>query len=192
MEWEILGRQEVYRGFFRLERLKLRHALFQGGSSAVLTRELIRNKDAVAVLPYDPGRRRLVLVEQFRTGAITHERSPWLLEIVAGLVDAGETPESVARRELIEETGCHPENLRRIMSFYPSAGGLSERVYLFLATVDSSQVKRYCGVSEEGEDIRTSVIPIEEAYALLESDRIVSANALLGMQWLKLHIDRME
>ncbi|MDQ4148157.1 MAG: NUDIX domain-containing protein, partial [Pseudomonadota bacterium] len=131
MKWEILDRKLVYRGFFQLEVLQLKHRLYDGGWSPVLQRELFRRSDGVAVLPYDPVRDDILLIEQFRTGAIESQPNPWLVEIVAGLVEPGEHREAVAHREAREETGCKLLDLLHVMDYYSSPGGFSERVSLY-------------------------------------------------------------
>ena len=102
---EIVDRELCYQGFFRLERVRLRHSLHRGGMSPVLVRETLEKGDVVAVLPYDPVADTVVMIEQFRVGAIGAPRGAWLLEIVAGLMEPGEQPDDVARREATEEAG---------------------------------------------------------------------------------------
>ena len=102
---EIVDRELCYQGFFRLERVRLRHSLHRGGMSPVLVRETLEKGDVVAVLPYDPVADAVVMIEQFRVGAIGAPRGAWLLEIVAGLMEPGEQPDDVARREATEEAG---------------------------------------------------------------------------------------
>jgi ADP-ribose pyrophosphatase len=103
---EVLSRETAYRGFFSLEKLTLRHGLFGGGMSPPITRELIEKGDVSAVLLYDPALDRVVLIEQFRVGALRDPDGPWMMEVVAGLIEAGESAEDVARREAMEEAGC--------------------------------------------------------------------------------------
>ena len=106
MKWKILNKVRNYDGHFKVDQLVLQHELFAGGMSKDLVRERVARKNAVAVLPYDPVRDEVVLVEQFRVGALKNDDNPWLIEIIAGLVEDGEEYEEVAIREAIEEANC--------------------------------------------------------------------------------------
>ena len=187
MKWEILDTSLCYQGFFRVDKLRLRHSLFAGGQSEVLVRELVQRSDAVAVLPYDPTTDRVILIEQFRTGAIGGPMGPWLLEIVAGLIDPGERAETAAMRETREETGCVPVALHHLYDYYSTPGGFKERVSLYVARVDASQASGIHGQSDEGEDIRIRVVGADEAIGLMESGLIASAQPIVALQWLRLN-----
>ena len=188
---EILQQQSVYSGFFRLERYTIKHTLFAGGWSRPISRELFRRNDCVAVLLYDPQRDAVVMLEQFRIGAILHEHEPWLLEIVAGAIEEGETAREVACRESLEEAGCEVLELEEIMQFYTTPGGSSERITLYYAQVDSSQLGGVHGLVAEDEDILVSVIPAEQVFQLLTERKIVSAIPILALQWLYIHRSRL-
>lgn len=185
--FEILGKEIGYQGFFRLERYRLRHTLFQGGWGGELTRELLERGHAAAVLLYDPERDGVVLIEQFRIGALDAPGGPWLLEIVAGIMDEGETPEAVARREAMEEAGCPVLDLIPVCEYLVSPGGTSERIMVYCGRVDASKADGIHGLAEEGEDIRVQVVPYAEALAMLHSGRINSASPIIALQWLALH-----
>ncbi|MFP5344558.1 MAG: ADP-ribose diphosphatase [Gammaproteobacteria bacterium] len=189
--YEIIGREVCYQGFFRLERYRLRHGLFSGGVSRVLTRELFERGHAAAVLPYDPERDAVVLIEQFRIGALEDAHGPWLLEIVAGVMEQGESAEDLARREAVEEAGCTIQGLLPVCDFLVSPGGTSERISLFCGRVDSRQASGVHGVHEEGEDIMAHVVPFAEAMRWLEQGRIRSASPIIALQWLALHRDEL-
>src|SRR5690606_28411249 len=117
---EIIQRDRCFSGFYNLDRFRLRHRLFRGGMGAEIERELFVRHDAVCVLPYDPQRDEVVLVEQFRMGAMARGDSPWLVETVAGLIDKDEQPEEVARREAVEEAGLEIGELWPVTAYYPS------------------------------------------------------------------------
>lgn len=187
---EILERDTVYDGFFRLDRYCLRHRLFRGEMSPVLTRELFERGHAVAVLPYDPVRDEVVLLEQFRIGAI-HDPNPWLREIVAGIIEPGETPEAVARREMMEEAGCELLGFEPIQTYYVSPGGTSETVSLFCGRVDATGLGGLHGLEEEVEDIRVRPVSFAEAMALLGAGEINSAAPIIALQWLSMNRDRL-
>lgn len=187
---EVLTEEAVHDGFFPVRRLRLRHRLFAGGWSRPLQRELILRRDAVGLLPYDPVRDCVVLVEQFRVGALRDPESPWLLELVAGLVEPNETLEAVALREAQEEAGLQVMALERIAAYYSSPGGSSERFTAFCGRVDAGQGGLF-GLAEEGEDIRSQVIPVAELDAWLDQGRIRNVHTFAAVQWLLRHCERL-
>ena len=126
----ILASETAYDGHFQLRKLTLQHRCFGGGWSQPLVRELFERGDAVGVLPYDPINDSLVLIEQFRPGAIRGDASPWMLELIAGVVEPGESDEEVVHREAMEEAGCELSQLLPIASLLPSAGACAEQVRL--------------------------------------------------------------
>ncbi len=189
--WQILDKRVCHDGFFRLERYRLRHELFAGGWSGELVRELLERGHAVAVLLYDPGREQVVMVEQFRIGAMASGEHAWMLEVVAGIVEADEDPQEVARRESREEAGCTVEALIPISRFIPSSGGCSEHVTLYCGRVDAAKADGVHGLAHEGEDIRVRVMPVAEALALLEDGTVLSAMTLIALQWLALNRSRL-
>ncbi len=189
--FEIVDRKILYDGFFKLEKYRLRHTLFQGGWSQELERELFRRGNCVAVLLYDPLRDEVVLIEQFRVGAILQPQPAWLLEIVAGAIEEGETAEQVAIREAKEEAGCELLELRPIQSFYTTPGGSSEWLSLFYGRVDTRGVGGIHGLDHEDEDIKVSAIKFDEVYRMLEQGKIVSAIPLVALQWLYIHRDKL-
>lgn len=191
-QFEVLDKVIGYSGFFRMEKYRLRHELFSGGWSPAITRECLERGHAVAVLPYDPERDQIVLLEQFRVGALDFPGGPWLLEIVAGIMDEpDETPEDVARRETVEEAGCELLDLVPICHYLVSPGGTSESITLFCGRVNADQVGGIRGMVDEHEDIRLHVVSRSEALDLLDSGRINSAAPIIALQWLKLNHPRL-
>jgi ADP-ribose pyrophosphatase len=189
---EVETREVCHDGVFRLERYRLRHALFRGGMSALLTRELFERGHAVAVLPYDPRADAVVLIEQFRVGALERAAGPWLVEIVAGVIDGDEAPEAVARREAVEEAGVQLGRLEKICRFYVSPGGTSESIHLFCGEVDASLADGVHGLADEGEDIRVFSETTDTALARLERGEIDSASPVIALQWLALNRARLQ
>lgn len=181
---ELQERRCLYQGFFRLEAIHLRHRLFQGGWSESMVREVHQRHDAVGVLLYDPERDAVVLVEQFRAGAIDDPVSPWKLEAVAGLVERGESVADVARRESREEAGCEVGELIELHTYYPSPGACNERVTLLCGLVDSRGVGGVHGLDEEHEDIRVHVLSFARAWELLQAGRLDNAMCLIAFHWL--------
>jgi ADP-ribose pyrophosphatase len=184
---QIIEREACFRGFYSLDRLHLRHLQFSGEMGPTLSRELFIRHDAVCVLPYDPQRDEVVLIEQFRVGAMGKSASPWLLELVAGLIDTDEQPEQVALREAVEEANLTLTSLWPITQYFPSPGGSDERVYLYLGRCDSLGAGGVHGLAEEGEDIRVHVLPLEDALDAVKDGRINNAASIIALQWLALN-----
>lgn len=188
---DIQNRELVFDGFFKVERLSLRHRRFAGGWSRVFQRELFVRPDATCVLLYDPDRDQIVLVEQFRAGALGREQSPWLLELVAGIHDKIEDPEAVARREAEEEAGLTVGEMEPILSYLVSPGGSDELVHLYCGRVDASRAGGIHGLDEEDEDIRVQVYPALEAISLIGSGAVNNAAALIALQWFAQQRERV-
>jgi len=185
--FRIVQREPLHQGFFRVERLILQHELFAGGMCPPLDREVLDRGHAVVVLPVDPLRDEVVLVEQFRTGALEDPHGPWLLEAVAGIVEPGESHEAVAHREGMEEAGLSFLELLPVGEIYTSPGGTTERVMIYCGRVDSSQAGGLHGVDHEHEDIRVHVCDRQAALTMLGRGEIRSAPTFIALQWLALH-----
>jgi ADP-ribose pyrophosphatase len=188
---EIAEHRVAFQGHYRIEQFTLRHRTFAGGWSPTLHREMLERGSAAALLPYDPRADTVVLLEQFRIGPFGQGDAPWILEIVAGLVEPGETPEEVAKREAQEEAGLAVGRMAPVAAYYPSPGVSSEFVTLFCGEVDSRQAPAQGGLAEEGEDIKISVWPYAEMLAALESGHFRNAITLIALQWLALNRDRL-
>lgn len=184
---QIIEREACFRGFYSLDRLRLRHLQFSGEMGPMLSRELFIRHDAVCVLPYDPQRDEVVLIEQFRVGAMGKSASPWLLELVAGLIDTDEPPEDVALREAVEEANLALTSLWPITEYFPSPGGSDERVYLYLGRCSSQGAGGVHGLAEEDEDIRVHVLALEDALDAVKDGRINNAASIIALQWLALN-----
>lgn len=184
-------RETLFRGFYRVDKLHLRHRQFAGGTGPVITREMFVRPPAVGVLVYDADADSVLLIEQFRVGALDDEH-PWQMEIVAGLIEPGESPEDVARREVQEEAGVVIDRLERVMEFLPSPGGSDERFALYVASADLSSAGGIHGLPEEGEDIRVNVMSTNQAMAALARGRINNAPCILALQWLALNKPRLQ
>jgi len=190
-DWELVDREVPYEGFFRLARYHLRHRRFDGSWTPLLTREVFERGDTAAVLPFDAARDRVALVEQFRPGTLAAPTSPWLLELVAGIIEAGEAPEEVVRREAVEEAGCRIAALERITTYWVSPGGTCERTALFCGSADLGQVGGVHGLVSENEDIRVHVVGAEEAIAMADDGRIANAMGQIGLNWLARNRSRL-
>jgi len=185
---EILKQEVVYQGFCRVERYTVRNRLFAGGWSEPYQREIVGRPPVAGALPYDPISDQVVLIEQFRAGALLRQESPWLWEIVAGIMDREhpESHEELIRREVKEETGLEVLDLQIIHDYLVSPGGSSESFRLFCARVDATQAPAFCGVADEQEDIKVHVIPSKTAFEYVRAGKIYNSPALIALQWLEL------
>ncbi len=189
---ELIERKTVFQGYFRVDRYRLRHRLFGGGLGDEIRREVFERGHAAAVLPYDPARDEVVLIQQFRAGAYAKGAAPWLIEIVAGIIDQAETAKEVAIREAVEEAGCKLiPPLKPIFSYFPTPGACSEHIDLFVGRCNTAGLGGIHGLAEEGEDIRVMVLPVETAIALLDQGKIANATTIIALQWLARHREEL-
>lgn len=189
---QIINQETVYQGFFSIKKYDLKHRLFGGGWSNEISREVFCRGHAVGVLLYDPDRDNIVLSEQFRAAALDDPESPWLFEIVAGIIEADESLEQVAKREAKEEAACELHELIPIHHYFSSPGGSSETIQLFLGKVNSDGMGGVHGAKNEDEDIRVHVISRSESLKLLEAGKIKNALAIIALQWLQLHLQEVQ
>ena len=188
---ELIEKTTPYDGYFRIDVYRLRHKRFGGGWTEVMTRELFERGRAAVVLPYDPARDAVVLIEQFRIGAYAAGLEPWLIEPVAGIVEPGETPEQVARREALEEAGCEIAELEPIGTVLSTPGGCSEVLHLYCGRVDSAGVGGLHGLPHEHEDIRAFTLPLDAALERLARSEYHNASTVMTLQWLALNRERL-
>ncbi|MEH6595899.1 MAG: NUDIX domain-containing protein [Colwellia polaris] len=183
-----------YQGFFALDEYQFQHKLYAGGYSKVLTREVFERGNAVGLLPYDPKTDSIILVEQFRAGALKSKTGPWQLELIAGMCSEDEVPLDVAIRESKEEANLDlaPENVIKVMDYLSSAGGMSECIHLYCACVDSSNISGVYGLESEGEDILVHVMTRKNANKLLAEGKILNAATIITLQWLALNVDKFK
>lgn len=184
---EIIARETLYRGFFSLNLYRFRHRLFNGDMSPEIKREIFERGHAAVLLPYDPVRDEVVLIEQLRIAAVDTSSSPWLLEMVAGMIETGESVEDVCRREAQEEAGVTVGRCKPVLSYLASPGGTSERLSIMVGEVDATTAEGIHGLEEEHEDIRVHVVSREQAYRRVEEGAIDNAASVIALQWLALH-----
>ncbi|WP_060989995.1 ADP-ribose diphosphatase [Photobacterium leiognathi] len=190
---DILAKETVYQGFFKMVKYRFRHKLFAGGWSGEISREMFERGHAAALLPYDPITDEVVLIEQFRVGAMAAGCAPWQLEIVAGMIDhQDESAEDVVKREAVEEADLTVAELQKVTRYLSSSGGCSEMLDIFVGTVDSTQAGGIHGLAEESEDIRVHVVSREQAYEWVESGKIENAASIIALQWLQLNYSRLQ
>lgn len=184
---KVIKKETLYKGFFELNKYYLTHPLFAGGESKVIAREVFERGHAAAVLPYDPIRDELVLLEQFRFPALETNDNPWLIEVVAGIVEDGEKIEDVCHREALEEAGIRLTNLTQIQSYLASPGACTERIHVYLAQVDASTASGIHGLENEAEDIKVLRVPFKTAVEWLGEGKIDNSTAIIALQWLMLN-----
>lgn len=189
---EIADRRTAYANFFAVEEYDLRHRRFDGGMSETMSRAVFVSGDAATVLPWDPIRDRVLLIEQFRAGPLARgDRNPWSPEAIAGRIDPGETPEQAARREAVEEAGLSLGRMWYVGGFYTSPGAKSEFILSYVAECDlPDSAARTGGVAEEHEDIRGHVIPFARLMELVASGEANNAPLLITAMWLDRHRTR--
>ena len=187
----LLDEQTVWSGHYAMRKLTLQHRRFAGDWSDPLVREVFERGDAVAVLPYDPESDSLVMIEQFRPGAMRGDDTPWMLELIAGVVEPGESDEDVAHREAMEEAACELSELVPIATVFPSAGACTEQVRLFCGRVSRADLGGLHGVQEEGEDILVHSIARTDALQLLADNLVPNGHTLIALQWLHIHAESL-
>ena len=181
-------RESLYSGFLDVDLYEVSHELYGGGWSNVLDREVMHRKEIAAVLPFDPVRQEVVLIEQFRVGAWAGNwPDPWLLECIAGVMEDSESAGEVALREAEEEASCRILELELIGRFFTTPGGSSELVNLFCGRVDAAGVGGIHGLADEGENIKASVWSLSDALSLVEDGQLCNAKTLVALQWLTLN-----
>jgi ADP-ribose pyrophosphatase len=184
---QILSKETLYQGFFKMIKYAFKHKLFEGGWSDVVQREVFERGHAVAVLPYDPVLDEFVMIEQFRIGALPTTSSPWLLEIVAGIIDEGETAEEVCFREAKEEAGLDIQKLHKALSYLASPGGTTERLHIFVGLVDASNAEGVHGLEYESEDILVHKVPTSVAFDWINQGKIDNSATLIALQWFAMN-----
>ena len=188
---EVLEKTTVFRGYFRVDAYILRHGKFGGGWTGVMRREVFERGHAAAVLPYDPERGVFVMCEQFRVGAYLARMNPWQLEIVAGIIEDGETPEDVCLREAEEEAGRTITDLWSIQRYLASPGATTETIQLYLGRISAEGAGGIFGLASEHEDIRAAIMTEAELKAAMEAGEITNGATLIAVQWFFLNRERI-
>lgn len=186
-DYEITKREVLYKGFFRMVLDTIKHKKFDGSWTGEFTREIIERPQAVGVLPYDPVLDKVILIQQFRAGAIANPESPWLIEIIAGLYEINESPDTTTIREAKEEAGLDLLDLYPIYEYFVSPGGSTETLKLYCARVDASNAGGIYGVDNENEDIRAFAVSLDDALEMVQSGKIKTSPAIIVLQWLQLN-----
>ena len=187
LKFELIDREALFQGYFRVDRFRVRHERFEGGWSNVFAREIMdRGARVVAVLLFDPQHDKIVMIEQFRAAAMAKDDNPWMLELVAGVVDPGEAPEATARREAKEEAGCEVSELQKLFSYYTTPGIASEQLTLYIGRTTAPEDGSVFGLPEENENIRVHVMDAAKAISFLYAGKLRDASSIIAMQWFAL------
>ncbi|MCX8600494.1 MULTISPECIES: ADP-ribose diphosphatase [unclassified Gilliamella] len=188
-----LTKKVLYKGFFSLLEYRFKYRKFDGSISQEVTREILERGHAVVLLAFDAKRDEVVLIEQIRIAAIETQDSPWILELIAGMMDhENESFEQVARREAMEEAGISIGRCKPIISYLASPGGLTEQLHILVGEVDASTAKGVHGLADENEDIKVHVVSREQAYDWVEKGIINNAASIIALQWLQLNHIKLE
>ncbi len=188
---ELVRQELAFQGYFKVVRYFFRHGLHQGGQSKVISREVFERGQAAAVLPYDPVRDEVVLIRQFRAGSYVAGHHPFTWEIVAGIIEAGETAENLVRREAVEEAGLSVGDLVPIQNVMLTPGACSEACRIFLGRTDTTKAGGIFGLESEGENILVKAMSFAEAHALVERGEVDNAVSVIALLWLALHREEM-
>ena len=187
-KFKILGKKIIHNGFFKMKEITIKYQKYDGKWSNEIKRELFGGAQVSAVLPYDPDNKKIVLIQQFRAGTISRNSNNYLDEIVAGIIDKGETPKETAIRECFEETGCKVKNLRGIQGYFPAPGSSESFYHLFLGEVVAPSEEIIKGLENENEDILVKSYSFEEVKKKMENNEVLNGLTLIALQWFFLNI----
>lgn len=189
-KFKIIDKKNLYDGFFKMNEVTLKYRKYDGNWSNNIKRELFGGAQVAAVLPYDPVSKEIILIQQFRPGTISKDIDHYLDEIVAGIIDEGESPEIAAKRECLEETGCEVKRLIPIQGYFPAPGSSESFYHLFLGEVKSFKGSKIQGLENENEDIFVKCFKINEVRKKMEDGKILNGLTLIALQWFFLHFYR--
>ena len=186
--FKVTNKKNLYDGFFKMNEISLKYKKYDGSWSNEIKRELFGGAQVSAVLPYDPIKKEIVLIQQFRPGTISGNTNNYLKEIVAGIIDPGESPEIAAKRECLEETGYKIKKLTSIQGYYPAPGSSESFYHLFLGEVDSKNGKKIMGLDTENEDILVESFNINQVKKMMQNGELLNGLSLIAIQWFFLNI----
>ncbi len=189
-KFKIISNKNIYNGFFKMNEITLKYKKYDGTWSNEIKRELFGGAQVSAVLPYDPLKKEIVLIQQFRPGTISKNINNYLDEIVAGIIDPGESPETTARRECLEETGCEVKKIIPVQGYFPAPGSSESFYHLFVAEIESFEGERIMGLKTENEDILVKSYKINEIQEKLRKCEILNGLTLIALQWFFLNINK--
>lgn len=173
--------------FFKVDRASIQFQKFDGTMSQEIVRLNLDRGDSVAAVIFNPQKQTVLLIKQFRYSIFTKDKKhAWSWEIVAGVIEEGQSPADAIAREILEEVGYQVHQLQLLFSFFPTPGGSNELIYLFYAEVSAQDhIQKGGGLIHEGENIQVLELPLKKALKMLESGEIVDAKTIIALQWLK-------
>tara|TARA_Y200000002_G_scaffold297511_1_gene252148 strand:+ start:181 stop:762 length:582 start_codon:yes stop_codon:yes gene_type:complete len=186
--FKVTNKKNLYDGFFKMHEISLKYKKYDGSWSNEIKRELFGGAQVSAVLPFDPIKKKIVLIQQFRPGTISKNTNNYLNEIVAGIIDPGESPEIAAKRECLEETGYKIKKLTPIQGYFPAPGSSESFYHLFLGEVDSKNGKKIMGLDKENEDILVESFEINQVKKMMQEGEFINGLTLIAIQWFFLNI----
>ncbi len=187
-KFKIVSKKNLYDGFFKMNEIILKYKKYDGTWTDKIRRELFGGAQVSAVLPYDPIKKEIVLIQQFRPGTISKDFDNYLNEIVAGIIDNGEKPEDAAKRECFEETGCIVKKLIPIQGYFPAPGSSESFYHLFLGEIETFRGTRILGLENENEDIKVQSFKTAEIREKMQNGEILNGLTLIALQWFFLNI----
>jgi len=190
LKYKLINKKILHKGFFQLNELSFVHQKHDGTWTNEIKREIFGGAHVTTLLPFDPVKKEIVLIQQFRPGTIKRYKDSFLYEIVAGFIDNDEKPEQAAIRECFEETGCKVKKIIPIHSYFPAPGSSESFYHLFLGEIDSFDQPRIKGLENEDEDILVSSFKIDEVKKMLENKVILNGATLIALQWFFLNYYR--
>tara|TARA_B100002052_G_C15733299_1_gene529716 strand:+ start:66 stop:647 length:582 start_codon:yes stop_codon:yes gene_type:complete len=182
-KYKIINKKNLYSGFFNLNKYQFIHQKHDGNWTNEVEREIFSGAHVSTLLPYDPIKKEIILIKQFRAGVISRYNDDYLYEIVAGIIDNNEKPEETAKRECLEETGCEVNKIKTIQSYFPAPGSSESYYHLFLGEVNSFKGKRIMGLKSENEDILVKAFKVDRVRKMLKNKQIINGLTLIALQW---------
>jgi len=186
--FNVFKKKNLFDGFFKMNEISLKYKKYDGSWSNEIKRELFGGAQVSAVLPFDPIKKKIVLIRQFRPGTISKNTNNYLNEIVAGIIDPGESPEIAAKRECLEETGYKIKKLTPIQGYFPAPGSSESFYHLFLGEVDSKNGKKIMGLDNENEDILVESFKVNQVKKMMQEGKFINGLTLIAIQWFFLNI----
>ena len=183
LEYKINNKEKIYDGFYKLYKINFNHKKYNGNWINNVSREVFGGAHVGAVLPYDPEKKKIILINQFRSGLFQREENPVTIEISAGIIEEGENPEEASKRECYEETGCKVKKTSKICSFYPAPGSSESYYHVYLGEIDAFKGDRITGQENENEDIFVKSYDVSEVRELLKQKKIINGLTLIALQW---------
>jgi len=183
LKYKIINKKNLYSGFFNLNKYQFIHQKHDGDWTNILEREIFSGAHVSTLLPYDPIKKEIILLQQFRAGTLSRYDNDYLYEIVAGIIGENEKPEKTAKRECLEETGCEVKKIIPIQDYFPAPGSSESYYHLFLGEINSFDGERIKGLEDENEDILVKSFKIEDVRNMLKENKIKNGLTLIALQW---------